>query len=501
MALGFFSSFLGNTQATPTASGLFLFNTLSGKKELFKPMAHGKVGMYNCGPTVYSSPHIGNMRSYIFSDTLRKALEWNHYKVKQIINITDVGHLTDDEDQGQDKIEKKAAEEQKTAKEIADMYTAEFFEDLRRLNIPVAHIIFPRATDHIQEQIAFVKTLEEKGYTYKTSDGIYFNTSHFPNYGKLGGIDVKNLKEGARVEANPEKKNPTDFALWKFSPKDGAKRQQEWESPWGVGFPGWHIECSAMSMKYLGKTFDIHTGGLDHIAVHHNNEIAQSESATGKPFVNYWLHNAFITIEGRKISKSLGNTITIQNLAGRGISPLAYRYWLLSAHYRTPVNFTWESATGAQTAVEKLRTFIVEELTSGSGKEAPNYIAKFSRFINDDLDTPKAIALLWELIKDVKISKGDKRATLLAFDKVLGLRLADLDQTAKDMRTVKIPREKWPERLRKEIEEREHARIAKDFMKADIIRKSIEQKGYMLKDTPDGPEISQFRKIDNNLIQ
>ncbi len=456
--------------------------------------------MYNCGPTVYSAPTIGNLRSYVFADTLRKVLEWNGYKVKQVINITDVGHLTDDADAGEDKIEKKAAEEQKTAKEITDEYTKEFFEDLRRLNIPVAHIIFPRATDHIHEQIAFVKTLEEKGYTYKTSDGIYFDTPRFQDYGKLGGIDIKNLKEGARVEINAEKKNPTDFALWKFS-KPEEKRQQEWESPWGKGFPGWHIECSAMSVKYLGKTFDIHTGGVDHIPVHHNNEIAQSEAATGRPFVHYWLHNAFITIEGRKISKSLGNTITLQNLAGRGISPLAYRYWLLGAHYKTPVNFTWEAVVGAQTAVEKLRNYIVDGLSLKPGTPDAGYIQKFTSFVNDDLDTPKALALLWELIKDSGVSKENKRATLLEFDKVFGLRLTDLDQTAKDMRTVVIPADKWLPSVKESVAEREKARAEKNFARADIIRKELEEKGYAIKDTPAGPEISVFKKSEGKLVR
>lgn len=287
---------------------LFLFNTLTRKKEKFVPLKDKLVTMYNCGPTVYERPHIGNLRAYIFADTLRRVLEFNGYKVKQIINITDVGHLTSDADTGEDKIEKSAQEKQKSAFEIARFYEDLFKQDLNKLNIKKP-FKFPRATEHIKEMINLVQILEKKGYTYKTSDGIYFDTSKFKNYGKLAGLDKKNLKPGARVEVNPEKKNPYDFALWKFSPKD-VKRQMEWKSPWGIGFPGWHIECSAMAMKYLGTTLDIHTGGIDHIDIHHTNEIAQSESATGKKFVRYWLHCNFLMVEGQKMSKSLGNIRT-----------------------------------------------------------------------------------------------------------------------------------------------------------------------------------------------
>ncbi len=331
----------------------FFHNTLSGEIELFEPIKTGEVSMYHCGPTVYSKAHIGNMRAYIFADILKRFFLYQGYKVNQVINITDVGHLTDDGDGGDDKVEKKAREAKLRAQDIINEVTKYFFDDLKLLNINTENTLFPKATDHIKEQIEMIQILEKKGHTYQTSDGIYFDTSTYPPYGKLGNINLENLKEGARVEINEEKKNPTDFALWKFS-KLEDKRQQEWESPWGIGFPGWHIECSAMSKKYLGETFDIHTGGIDHIPVHHNNEIAQSESANGKEQANFWLHFKHILINNEKISKSLGNDIYIDDLLKKNISPLAYRYWLLTADYKTQINFTWEALIASKTAYEKL---------------------------------------------------------------------------------------------------------------------------------------------------
>ena len=294
-----------------------LHNTLGNQKEEFKSIKSKAVHMYNCGPTVYSFAHIGNMRAYVFADILRKTLKYFGYEVKQVINITDVGHLTDESDTGNDKIEELAKKEKKTVTEIARFYEKAYLEDLKDLNINTQNTIFPRATEHITEQIEIIKILEEKGFAYQTTDGVYFNTSKFKDYGKLGNINIKEQKEGSRIEKNSEKRNPADFALWKFSPGAGSgqsSRLQEWESPWGVGFPGWHIECSAMSQKYLGQPFDIHTGGIDHIPVHHNNEIAQSECAFGVPLANFWLHNEFLTIEGEKMSKSLKNTYTISDL-------------------------------------------------------------------------------------------------------------------------------------------------------------------------------------------
>jgi cysteinyl-tRNA synthetase len=461
---------------------LELTNTLGGKKERFKPISNLAVGMYNCGPTVYDYPHIGNLRKYVFDDILRRALEFNGYTVNQVINITDVGHLVSDADTGEDRMEKAVKREKKSAQELAEFFTQAFFDDLEILNIKAfkdkekeSH--FPRATHHIQEQINLIKILEEKGYTYRISDGIYFDTKKFKDYGKLGNINIEGLKEGARVEINTEKRNPTDFALWKFSQLN-EKRQQEWPSPWGVGFPGWHIECSAMSMKYLGETFDIHTGGIDHIPVHHNNEIAQSEAATGQKFVNYWLHQAFLNIDNTKISKSLGNIIRLKDLVERGINPLAYRYWLLTAHYRTSVNFTEDAIDGAQTAYNK----IIEAMQKLGVEEGPidvNYLDRFKKYINDDLDTPQAVALMWELVKDQHVHAPIKKSTLLEFDKVLGL----------DLSTVK--KVKIPKQVQTLIDEREVARGKKDFEKSDELRDKIKKLGFDVKDTAEGPEVQK----------
>ncbi|MCX6713822.1 MAG: cysteine--tRNA ligase, partial [Candidatus Vogelbacteria bacterium] len=338
-------------------------NTLTHQKELFQSIQPkpGPVGVYTCGPTVYLYPHIGNLRAYVFSDILHRALVFDGWQVKHVVNITDVGHLTDDADDGVDKVEKEAQAEGKTAKEITEFYTQAFFADLKKLNIDTTDYLFPKATEHIPEQIDLIKKLEAKGYTYQTSDGLYFDTSKFPTYGDFAKLDIAGLKEGARVEANKEKKNPTDFALWKFSPSvdstgsPQAKRQQEWPSPWGVGFPGWHIECSAMSMKYLGNHFDIHTGGVDHIPVHHTNEIAQSEAVTGEKFVNYWLHAEHLLVDGKKIAKSLGNFYTLEDLEKKGFDPIVYRFLLLQTSFSQKINFTWDSLLSAQKGYQNLK--------------------------------------------------------------------------------------------------------------------------------------------------
>lgn len=477
------------------------YNTLTKQMEEFRPRKESAVTMYNCGPTVYDFAHIGNLRAYIFGDSIKRALKYNGYDVKQVINITDVGHLTSDADEGEDKVESGAKREGTKVKDIVKRYTDAFFEDLKKLNIDTESIIFPKATEHISEQIAFIQTLDEKGYTYKTSDGIYFDTSLRPDYGKLGNIDTKGLKEGARVKKG-EKKNPTDFALWKFSPV-GEKRQQEWDSPWGVGFPGWHIECSAMSMKHLGKQIDIHTGGVDHIPVHHNNEIAQTESVTGKPFVNYWMHNKHITIEGQKISKSLGNTIYLQNIIDRGFSPLSLRYWFLTSHYRTQANFTWDALEAAQTALFKLHKHFVEEYLprrqAGDARKGgavnAEYKQKFDDFINDDLDTPQAIALVWDLIKDESVSKEDKRSTLLSFDEVLGFGLDHSNKKLVELlsgKGEKLKIGKLPKEVKMLVDEREKARKDKDFEKADQIRNELKEKGYEIEDTDEGPSVTKI---------
>lgn len=463
-------------------NSLVLFNTLTGKKENFIPSHGSEVGMYNCGPTVYDYAHIGNMRAYIFSDILRRTLEHNNFSVKQIINITDVGEPAGDPDTGKDKIEESAKKEGKTATEVAAFYTKAFFDDINKLNVETKGTIFPKATEHIKEQIDLVNELEKKGFTYKTSDGIYFDTSKFPDYGKLGNINLAGLKEGARIGVNAEKRNLTDFALWKFS-KPG-ERQQEWKSPWGVGFPGWHIECSAMSMKYLGETLDIHTGGIDHIPVHHNNEIAQSEAATGKLFSRFWLHVAFINIGGEKMAKSEGNFIRLSTLSEHHIDPLAFRYWLLTAHYRSSITFSYEAVSSAQTALLKLaRHFIA---MPDGGAVSDEYSRKFKEIINNDLDTPEAISLMWQLIKDEKVNDADKKATISEFDKVLGLNIEKFGSEIVK-KTADIPSE-----IRELAEKREIARKAKDWKIADELRDKITSQGYVLDDTEEGFIISRI---------
>jgi len=456
---------------------IFLYNTLAGKKEKFEPIEQGFLKMYNCGPTVYSFPTIGNMRAYIFADTIRRVFEYNNYKVKQVINITDVGHLTSDSDTGEDKIEESAKKEEKSAAEISKIYEDAFYKDLENLNIETESTIFPKATEHIEEQIEIIKILEEKGFAYKISDGVYFDTSKFKGYGKLGNIKIENQKEGARVETNDEKRNPADFALWKFS--TGERRLQEWPSPWGVGFPGWHIECSAMSRKYLGQPFDIHTGGIDHIPVHHNNEIAQSEAAFEKPLANFWIHNEFIQIEGQKMSKSLGNVFTISDLKSKGIHPLAFRLWILSGHYRSPMNFTWDSVKGAQTALEKIVTKYAFELNDNDLIESekklainesemrPNVIEDFEKNIFDDLDIPAVLPLLFSpLVTEKK--------TIDTIDRVLGLNIKKLSEQIKEI----------PEEILKIKNDRDLARQEKNWEKSDELRVQIENLGFILEDKP-----------------
>jgi cysteinyl-tRNA synthetase len=462
-----------------------LHNTLSGKKEEFKPFKKTlfgtpKVGMYHCGPTVYNYPHIGNLRAYVFADTLKRLMLASGFKVQQVINITDVGHLVSDADTGEDKMEKARLREHKSAHEIAEFYTNVFFENLKDLNIDSTGTKFPRATDYIKEQIAIVATLEKKGFTYKTTDGIYFDTSKFPHYGKLGNIDIGGIREGERIGVNTEKKNPTDFALWKFSPVGSAeKREQEWPSPWGVGFPGWHIECSAMSKALLGETFDIHTGGIDHIPVHHNNEIAQSEGSTGKDFVHYWMHSAFMNIEGGKMAKSEGNFITLASVVEKGITPLAYRYFLLGARYSTPLNFTWEALEAGAQAYKRL-TSALSELPTG-GKVDKELAEQALSFIADDLDTPKTLALLWDILKHDSLSPADKKATIIKIDALLGLNLGKVLPKAK---AVDLPAE-----ILKLAEDRIFARTAKNWKKSDDLRLEIESLGYDVKDTPEGQQI------------
>lgn len=439
--------------------------------------------VYTCGPTVYQYAHIGNMRAFVTADLLHRTLAHGGYRIEHVINITDVGHLATDIGEGEDKIEAQARRENRSAREVAAFYTKAFFADLSALNIARRGIRFPAASRHIREQIALIRRLEARGFTYRASDGIYFDTSKFPGYGSFARLRLGKLREGARVAANPEKQSPHDFALWKFSPAPGT-RQQEWKSPWGVGFPGWHIECSAMSMKYLGERFDIHTGGVDHIPVHHTNEIAQSEAATGKRLANYWLHNEFVTMGGEKMAKSVGNILTLRDLAARGISPSAYRYWLLTAHYRSPVRFSLAAVSGAQKALDRL----VETLAAlpRRGRVLPVPTKTFTGHMENDINTPKAVAGLWEFIRDPNVSAADKRATILLWDEFLGIGLKKL---LRDFQAVAAPRA--PQTVIKLLRERDAARGQEDWKTADRLRTRIHELGYDIIDTPQG---SQLRK-------
>ncbi len=471
---------------------LYLHNTLTNEKEVFTSWRDGDVRMYSCGPTVYDSQHIGNLSNVVFVDTLRRTLEYNEYVVTQVINFTDVGHLTSDADEGEDKMTIGLRREGLALtignmRTLADTYITNFFADIHALNVRTHNTQFPRASDYIHAQIALVQTLEQKGYTYETSDGVYFDTTQFPNYGALGGQSATEQEAGARVAVRAEKRNFRDFILWKKDETIG------WESPWGMGFPGWHIECSAMIRSCLGKQIDIHTGGIEHIGVHHNNEIAQSEAATGKsPLARFWLHRAHIHIEGRKISKSIGNTIYLRQIVDRGYSPLSYRYWLLTAHYRTPSNFTWDAIAGAHTALKRLHRYFVDELSDTEGVVQEDYAKRFHTCINDDLDTPKAIALLWELVKDESVSAADKRATLLTFDTVLGLGLNESDDTLYRLlhgAGQKLSVSDTPPEIQELVQERERAREQKDFERADALREELRQEGYLIEDTEKGPKL------------
>ncbi|MBU0907893.1 MAG: cysteine--tRNA ligase [Nanoarchaeota archaeon] len=460
---------------------LKLYNTLTRKKEVFKPIKKEEAGMYSCGPTVYWFQHIGNMRAYLFADALKRVLEYNGYKVKHVINVTDVGHLTSDADEGEDKMEKAAVKEGKSAEEIAGFYFKVFREDLKKLNIKEPSV-WCRATEHIKEQIELIKKLEEKGFTYKTSDGIYFNSTKFKDYGKLARLKIGGLESGKRV-AFGEKKHRTDFALWKFS-SPGEKRQQEWKSPWGVGFPGWHVECSAMSMKYLGENFDIHTGGEDHISVHHTNEIAQSESATGKKFVDYWMHVAFLLNKGEKVSKSKGGFFTVSELQEKGYNPLDFRYLCLLTHYRKPLNFSLDNLDAAKNAHRKMIRKIVE-LKSEKHKgqdDTEKYEELFENAINDDLNLSEAIGVVWGMLDDFNFDPKKKLKLLERFDQVLGLGI-------KEMKEEKVEASKEILEL---VKEREKLRKAKMWADADIFRERILEKGFIVSDTDDGPRLEKI---------
>ena len=464
-----------------------LFNSLTRQIEEVVPRQPGKIGMYTCGPTVYSTPTIGNFRTYVLSDVLARALKFVGYDVTSVMNLTDVGHLTGDNEgdanQGEDRLEKAAKKEGKTAWEISAAYSSEFMRHMEMLHISRPNVVC-KATDHIAEQIALVQKLETKGFTYRIGDGIYFDTRAYERmghrYGELSNLDE--MKKGARLEPNPEKRDPRDFALWKFSP-EGVRRQMEWDSPWGVGFPGWHIECSAMSMKYLGEQFDIHVGGEDLRSTHHPNEIAQAEGATGKePFVKTWVHGAFLLVDGGRMGKSLGNAYTVQDVVGKGYDPLAVRYFYLTGHYRKQLNFTWEALAGAAAALARLRAAYQAAASSQGDRtqlseeklsKVSEYAEAFVAAIADDLNMPAALATVWEVAKS-NIPNYDKVDLLDDFDRVLGLGLGD--------RVEGIGDREIPVEIKQLMAKRQELRAAKNYAEADKIRDEIVAKGYAVND-------------------
>lgn len=460
---------------------LTFYNTLTRKKEEFHAIDGKNVRMYSCGPTVYSYAHIGNFRTYIFMDTLRRVLKYNGYELKHVMNITDVGHLESDADEGEDKMEKAARKENKDPYEIAKYYTEIFLQDMEKLNIDKPEII-TKATDNIPQMIEYVKDIMKNGYAYETSKGIYFDISKLDKYPVLSNRKLDDQIAGARVDVDPEKKNPYDFALWIKAPENHIMK---WESPWGLSYPGWHLECSTMGRRFLGEEFDIHTGGVDHIPTHHENEIAQSKGATGKIPAHVWLHCEYLQVDGGKMSKSLGNTYTISQLKEKGISPLAFKLFCFTAHYRNKLNFTFEGAYGAQKALERLYDSYVKNANGADEIEESiisEYKEKFSNYINDDMNMPGAMSVVWEIARNTKKSKSFAEL-LLEFDKVLGLDIKNAEQYLKEF---KQENEELPDDIKYLITERHTARENKNWQKSDELRDKIISMGYSIKDTKDG---------------
>ncbi len=452
---------------------LSLYDNYTRTLRRFEPLdPAGPVGLYTCGPTVYDFQHIGNFRTFLFEDILKRVLRWNGYAVRHVMNVTDVGHLTSDADTGEDKMEKGARRTGKTAWEIAQLYTDDFVENLARLNIEDATVLC-RATDHIREQVEFIADLERNGYTYTTSDGVYFDTGRQPDYGHLARLDVHGLDAGRRVDVG-EKRRPTDFALWKFSPP-GERRQMEWDSPWGRGFPGWHIECSAMAQKYLGDYFDIHCGGEDHIPVHHTNEIAQTQARVGTRLANFWLHGYFLLLDNAKMAKSAGEFLRVESLLERGYDPLVYRYLCLTAHYRTQMSFSWDAMDAAATALDRMRNGVYALRAEPPAAADAASIDRFTDEVNDDLNVPRALAVAWDVLRG-DLPGAVKRATLVRFDDVLGLGLA-----------AWVPREAVvPPEVRALADARAAARRAKRWAEADRLRAELAAAGWDMEDQPDG---------------
>ncbi|MDQ3193827.1 MAG: cysteine--tRNA ligase [Bacteroidota bacterium] len=480
---------------------LRLFNTLSRTKEEFIPIDPGEVRMYSCGPTVYNYAHVGNLRTFFFEDILLRVLKYNDFRVNYVMNITDVGHLVTDADEGEDKIELSAKQQGKSVWELSEYYTKIFKRDISLMNI-IPPDTYTKATDFIKEQIDLIKCLEEKGYTYITSDGVYFDTSKLKDYGKLAMLDIKGLQEGARIEFSPEKKNITDFSLWKFSPENES-RQMEWESPWGIGFPGWHIECSAMSKAKLGDHIDIHCGGIDHIPIHHTNEIAQSEACSGEKFVNYWLHGEFLDMAGEKMSRSTGRFITLQTFIDDGYDPMDYRYFLLMAHYKKKLKFTFEALNAAKNGLRNLTGKILNLKNETSDtllskpvkletlendvevkKRNDLWREKFLESVNDDLNMPEAMAVLWDMLRDEKLSSEIKLSLSYNFDEVFGLGLDKKEQVNKD--------NEIPEDIVSLSNKRNEAKRNKDFKLADDLRNQLKEKGFEVLDKKDGTVIKKI---------
>ncbi len=461
---------------------LRLYNSLTRKLEDFRPITPGTVLQYTCGPTVYFFQSLGNFRTFTLSDFLLRTLQFNGFKVRFIMNLTDVGHLTGDNagdaDTGDDRLELAAEKEGKSAQEIAEFYTKQFLEDFDKLNL-VKPVKFTKASDYIQEQIELVKTLEMKGYTYKTTDGVYFDTSKFKGYTQMSGFTPADGGEGARIEPNPEKKNPMDFALWKKTPS-GQRRWQEWDSPWGVGFPGWHLECSAMVLNELGDTIDIHIGGEDHKTVHHPNEIAQSQCATGKKPVNYWVHGTHLQVDGGKMGKSLGNIYTVTDVENKGFHPLSLRYFYMTAHYRSALNFTWTALQSSDNALKKLYTSVSGLRQEENAQVDEVYLAEFTDAINDDLNIPKAMAVVWDMMKS-DLEEGTKLVSILKFDEVLGLNI-------EEHVGLEIPK-----KVQDLAQTRRQYRKKKIRDKADPNRKPNEELGSVVEDV--GEDIKMMRKI------
>ena len=457
-----------------------LYNTMSRRIEEFVPIKENRVSMYCCGPTVYNYAHIGNLRTFIFEDILKRTFLFDGYEVKHVMNITDVGHLTGDGDDGEDKLGKRSRETGESVWDIAAFYTKAFFKDEEDLNIIRPDIVC-KATDHIQDMINLIKVLEEKGHTYTSGGNVYFSIDTIPDYGKLAGQSQDEKMSGARIAVDGNKRNPKDFVLWFTNSKFGEQAMM-WDSPWGRGYPGWHIECSAMSMKYLGPHFDIHCGGIDAIPVHHTNEIAQSEAATGTKWVNYWCHGEFLLNDKGKMSKSSGEFLTLPVVVSHGYNALDYRYFCLSGHYRTQLKFSWEALDHAKAAREKLVSTVSSlkknEPSKTLGDKAQSYYDSFSSAMNNDLRAPEALAQMWLMLKDNDVTDGEKLSLLYSFDRILGLEL-DKVEAKKDEKVGSD--EEW-----KLVEERALAKKNKDWARADEIRAELLGRGFIVKDTPSG---------------